>query len=199
MTRAPDPSDKALDAAADGNFTSGVTHRGGYGGLTYNGRTYTKAEWAERMARNGCALAAGEGAMLCEEIDRLREEVRAKVVDAFEEVARAASAEAECEALRKDAERLDWLESRHIYSVSNLGGVSCVRLYASFGNEVSVIVSLIRPTLREALAAAMAVQPATGETDAPDDAPEDELTDKEAEGLLLQIGKAISGTEGEHE
>ena len=69
------------------------------------------------------------------------------------------AARAECEALRKDAERLDWLESRHIYSVSNLGGVSCVRLYASSGNEVSVIVSLIRPTLREALTAALAVQP----------------------------------------
>lgn len=57
----------------------------------------------------------------------------------------------------------------------------------------------IREVMRAALTAAMAVQPATGETDAPDDAPEDELTDKEAEGLLLQIGKAISGTEGEHE
>lgn len=66
MSLAPDPSDKT-DAKADGNFGSaGGSHRAGYGDKLAN---------AERWARKGGTLNAGEGAILCEEIDRLRDEL----------------------------------------------------------------------------------------------------------------------------
>jgi hypothetical protein len=68
MTLAPDPSDTTdakTDAKADGNFGSAGSHRAGYGDKLAN---------AERWARKGGTLNAGEGLILCEEIDRLRQE-----------------------------------------------------------------------------------------------------------------------------
>ena len=60
MSATPDPT----DAKADGNFGSaGGNHRAGYGDKLAN---------AEKWARKGGTLNAGEGAILCEEIDRLR-------------------------------------------------------------------------------------------------------------------------------
>ena len=59
-----------LDAKAADQFQP--VHRSGYGAITFEGREYTKLEWAERTARRGGTLAAGEGALLCAEIDRLR-------------------------------------------------------------------------------------------------------------------------------
>ena len=60
MSQTPDPT----DAKADGNFGSaGGSHRAGYGDKLAN---------AEKWARKGGTLNAGEGAILCEEIDRLR-------------------------------------------------------------------------------------------------------------------------------
>ena len=51
-----DPTDKPLDALADGAFAGKVTsHRGGYGDGTY---------WALRQARKGGTLQAGEGLLL---------------------------------------------------------------------------------------------------------------------------------------
>jgi len=65
MSATPDPT----DAKADGNFGSaGGSHRAGYGDRLAN---------AEKWARKGGTLNAGEGAILCEEIDRLREVVEA--------------------------------------------------------------------------------------------------------------------------
>lgn len=62
MSQTPDPT----DAKADGNFGSaGGSHRAGYGDKLAN---------AEKWARKGGTLNAGEGLILCEEIDRLREE-----------------------------------------------------------------------------------------------------------------------------
>ena len=67
-----DPADRAVDAKADGAFGGAVSHRAGYGGIEFEGRTYTKLQWVERTARTGGTLAAGEGRMLLAEIDRLR-------------------------------------------------------------------------------------------------------------------------------
>ena len=65
MSATPDPT----DAKADGNFGSaGGSHRAGYGDKLAN---------AEKWARKGGTLNAGEGAILCEEIDRLRERIAA--------------------------------------------------------------------------------------------------------------------------
>ena len=64
MSATPDPT----DAKADGNFGSaGGSHRAGYGDRLAN---------AEKWARKGGTLNAGEGAVLCEEIDRLRDEIQ---------------------------------------------------------------------------------------------------------------------------
>jgi hypothetical protein len=60
MSATPDQT----DAKADGNFGSaGGNHRAGYGDKLAN---------AEKWARRGGTLNAGEGLVLCEEIDRLR-------------------------------------------------------------------------------------------------------------------------------
>jgi len=58
--RVPDPT----DAKADGAF--GGTHRAGYGG---------RLDRIIATARKGWTLAAGEGLVLVQEIDRLREEL----------------------------------------------------------------------------------------------------------------------------
>jgi len=64
VSATPDPT----DAKADGNFGSaGGNHRAGYGDKLAN---------AEKWARKGGTLNAGEGAILCEEIDRLRDEIQ---------------------------------------------------------------------------------------------------------------------------
>lgn len=60
MSQTPDPT----DAKADGNFGSAGSHRTGYAN--------DKLANAEYWARKGGTLNAGEGAILCEEIDRLR-------------------------------------------------------------------------------------------------------------------------------
>jgi hypothetical protein len=59
-----------LDTKAADQFQT--VHRSGHGAITYEGREYTRLEWIERTARNGGTLAAGEGAVLCAELDRLR-------------------------------------------------------------------------------------------------------------------------------
>ena len=72
-----DPADRVIDAKADGAFGGAhASHRAGYGGIELNGRTYAKLEWIERIARLNGTLAAGEGRVLVEEIDRLREELQ---------------------------------------------------------------------------------------------------------------------------
>lgn len=63
MSQTPDPT----DAKADGNFGSAGSHRTGYAN--------DKLANAEYWARKGGTLNAGEGAILCEEIDRLRWEI----------------------------------------------------------------------------------------------------------------------------
>ena len=74
-TKPGDPADKAADAKADGNFGGVTSHRSGYSSyITIDGVEYTKLEWIERTARRGGTLASGEGALLVEEIDRLRAE-----------------------------------------------------------------------------------------------------------------------------
>lgn len=70
--RPGDPADRVTDAKADGAFGGLTNHRSGYGVIELDGRTYTKLEWVERFARAGGTLAAGEGKMLVEELDRLR-------------------------------------------------------------------------------------------------------------------------------
>jgi hypothetical protein len=66
-----------LDAKADGQFQPApLPHRVGYGVLTFEGKEYTPLEWIERTARRGGTLAAGEGEVLCREIDRLRAALR---------------------------------------------------------------------------------------------------------------------------
>jgi hypothetical protein len=62
-----------LDTKAADQFQP--VHRSGHGAITFEGREYTRLAWIERTARNGGTLAAGEGAVLCAEIDRLRGEV----------------------------------------------------------------------------------------------------------------------------
>jgi hypothetical protein len=68
---------------------------------------------------------------------------------------RAEQAESERDALRKDAARLDWLESRKSYSISNLGGMACAHLWVTDGEDVRVTKSVTKPTIREAIDAAM--------------------------------------------
>jgi hypothetical protein len=58
VTQAPDPADR------DDNFGGKPSHRAGY--------TKDKLAWVEYWARKGATLAAGEGAVLCAELDRLR-------------------------------------------------------------------------------------------------------------------------------
>ena len=70
--RPRDPADRAMDVKADGAFGGLTNHRGGYGGIEFEGQTYTKLQWVERTARIGGTLAAGEGRMLLAEIDRQR-------------------------------------------------------------------------------------------------------------------------------
>jgi hypothetical protein len=62
---------------------------------------------------------------------------------------------AERDALPKDAARLDWLESRKSYSISNLGGMACAHLWVTDGEDVRVTKSVTKPTIREAIDAAM--------------------------------------------
>jgi hypothetical protein len=64
-----------LDTKAADQFQP--VHRSGHGAITFEGREYTRLEWIERTARNGGTLAAGEGAVLCAEIDRLRGQIAA--------------------------------------------------------------------------------------------------------------------------
>jgi hypothetical protein len=59
------------------------------------------------------------------------------------------------DALRKDAARLDWLESLKSYSISNLGGMSCAHLWVTDGEDVRVTKTVTKPTIREAIDAAM--------------------------------------------
>jgi hypothetical protein len=66
-----------LDTKAADQFQP--VHRSGHGAITFEGREWTRLEWIERTARNGGTLAAGEGAVLCGELDRLRKIVEAWV------------------------------------------------------------------------------------------------------------------------
>lgn len=62
-TKPTDPSDKALDAAADGNFGGKHTNRrAGYG---------DQMDMILRIARRGGTLAAGEGLKLIEHYEAL--------------------------------------------------------------------------------------------------------------------------------
>ena len=74
--RVPDPT----DAKADGNFGN---HRAGYGS--------DRLQRAEAWARKGYTLAAGEGLVLVQEIDRLRGElelVSSEAADAYNAIDR---------------------------------------------------------------------------------------------------------------
>jgi hypothetical protein len=69
-----------LDAAADGAFSGkladpadGLTKRGGTGDVVFDGVPYTKLAWIRRSARLGHTLAAGEGAVLEAELQRLEQ------------------------------------------------------------------------------------------------------------------------------
>lgn len=64
--RVPDPSDK-LDAKADGQFQA-VNRRAGYGD--------DRLDRIIATARKGWTLAAGEGLVLVQEIDRLRDNLK---------------------------------------------------------------------------------------------------------------------------
>jgi hypothetical protein len=65
----PDPT----DAKADGQFQN---RRAGY--------ATDKLATVEQWARKGYCLSAGEGAVLVEEIDRLREQLRLANIDAIQ-------------------------------------------------------------------------------------------------------------------
>lgn len=84
-----DPADRIIDAKADGAFGGAHSHRAGYGGIEFEGQTYTKLQWVERTARMGGTLAAGEGRMLLAEIDRQRA-ILAALREPSEEVQKAA-------------------------------------------------------------------------------------------------------------
>jgi hypothetical protein len=66
---------------------------------------------------------------------------------------------AERDEARRDGARLDWLEARKSYSLSNLGGMKCSHIYVNGGGDVSVTISTTKPTIREAIDAAIEVQP----------------------------------------
>ena len=68
---------QSLDTKAADQFQP--VHRSGHGAITFEGREWTRLEWIERTARKGGTLAAGEGAVLCGELDRLRKIVEAWV------------------------------------------------------------------------------------------------------------------------
>ena len=79
--RVPDPSDK-LDAKADGQFQA-VNRRAGYGD--------DRLDRIIATARKGWTLAAGEGLVLVQEIDRLRGElelVSSEAADAYHAIDR---------------------------------------------------------------------------------------------------------------
>ena len=61
----------SIDAKAADQFTP-LPHRSGDGAITFEGREYSGLEWIERIASRGGTLAAGEGALLVAEIERLR-------------------------------------------------------------------------------------------------------------------------------
>ena len=77
-----------LDALADGQFqpkladpADTLTKRGGKGYVIFEGATYTRLAWIRRSARLGHTLAAGEGAVLDAELER----VTAMVESAYRE------------------------------------------------------------------------------------------------------------------
>ena len=73
-----DPSDKALDAAADGNFGGKQTtnRRAGYGGtVVINGEELTDLEWLIRRAKKDATLASGEGRKIIEHYEAKLAEV----------------------------------------------------------------------------------------------------------------------------
>jgi hypothetical protein len=98
-----------------------------------------------------CLVALSGATGLRKDLDRAR--------DAAMEVKELGGVKAECEALRKDAARLSWLESRKSYSISNLGGMACAHLWVTDGEDVRVTKTVTKPTLREAIDAAMEVTP----------------------------------------
>lgn len=78
MSAIGDPLDKV--AGLD-QFQPTLTKRGGKGSVVFEGVTYSRMEWIMRSARLGHTLAAGEGQLLVEEIERLR----ALVASAYDE------------------------------------------------------------------------------------------------------------------
>ena len=98
-----------------------------------------------------CLVALSGATGLRKDLDRAR--------DAALAVGELGGAKAESEALRKDAARLDWMESRKSYSISNLGGMACAHLWVTDGEDVRVTMSVTKPTLREAIDAAMKATP----------------------------------------
>lgn len=83
MSQTPDPSDRQIDAAADGAFggkhSTVDNRRAGYGGVEFDGVQYTKLEWLLRSARRGDCLAWGDAAKVCQyyeaQLDALRAEL----------------------------------------------------------------------------------------------------------------------------
>ena len=77
-----DPADKALDAAADGNFggKQGVNRRAGYG---------DRLDMALRFAKKGACLSAGEGQLIVEHYERILNRLREPKPPVVEAVAAA--------------------------------------------------------------------------------------------------------------
>jgi len=91
-----DPADRATDAKADGAFQG--SHRAGYGD-----RLARVEEWLRKHP--DATLQSGEGAVLLEEIDRLREQLRLTHIEAINEAAENADLRAAIERVRALHER----------------------------------------------------------------------------------------------
>jgi hypothetical protein len=98
--RVPDPSDR-LDAKADGQFQA-VNRRAGYGD--------DRLDRIIATARKGWTLAAGEGLVLVQEIDRLREELAQQSITLSAEHQRA---ERILAALREPTDHISFLEDEN--------------------------------------------------------------------------------------
>lgn len=79
MAGLTDPSDKALDAAADGAFggKQNTNRRAGYSKtITVDGVEYTEAEWLIRLAKKDATLASSEGRKIVEHYERILNRLR---------------------------------------------------------------------------------------------------------------------------
>lgn len=125
--------DPALDANADGNFgSSGVSHRAGY--------SNDPLANAEYWARKGGTLNAGEGALLCAEIDRLREQLRLANIDAANELAENAG-------LREQLATAD-AEREQAYQVAQQNEATARRLQETYNQFVTAALDAVEKLSR---------------------------------------------------